>query len=177
VQLKWIEWLTSEGQGEILNYRSKILYPLVFASLFVIGSVAQAAVYDFGSTLKVSPSFTAAPNSFTQQATPVAGFEKLAFEPSINEYLPGWSGQDVMSDSKRFDFVPDQSTRKPATSLIDSSVLLPVVYIDVQGAAVADAARYQPVAVVPEPETFLMLLSGFGLLCYSARRRKTDTFD
>jgi hypothetical protein len=166
-----------EGQGEILNNGFKMLYPLVYTSLFVIGSVAHATAYDFGNKLNASPNFFAAPNSFTQQATPVYGFEKVAFEPSINQYAFNRSGGDVLPGSMRSDFVPDQNARTPATSLIDSSVLSPVVYIDVQGAAGANSAKNQPVAVVPEPETFLMLLSGFILLCFSARRRKNDTFD
>jgi len=33
------------------------------------------------------------------------------------------------------------------------------------------------VSVVPEPETYAMVLAGLGLIGFSARRRKTDTFE
>jgi hypothetical protein len=157
--------------------RSKIFYSLVMAGLLVFGSATHAAVHDFGNILKASPNYAAAQSSFTQLATNVDGFGKWTFEQSSNNNSFNRSGEGAFSGSMRSDFVPDAGVRTPATSLIDSSVLSPVVYIDVRGTDGAYSAQYQPVAAVPEPETYVMLLAGFGLLCFSARRRKNDSFD
>jgi hypothetical protein len=149
----------------------------VFTGLFVFGNVTHAAVYDFGNMLKASPNYAAAPDSFTQLATKVDGFGILAFENSINNNSFSRSGEYAYLGSMLSDAAPDMGARKPATSLIDSTVLSPVIYIDARGADGAYSAKYQPVAAVPEPETYVMLLAGFGLLCFSARRRKNDSFD
>ena len=52
------------------------------------------------------------------------------------------------------------------------------MYLHVQGIDGGYSAKYTPVvSAVPEPETYAMLLAGLGLIGFSARRRKIDTFD
>jgi len=59
------------------------------------------------------------------------------------------------------------------------------MYVHVQGIQINKycnsgdcSAKYTPVvSAVPEPETYAMLLAGLGLIGFSARRRKNNTYD
>ena len=47
-------------------------------------------------------------------------------------------------------------------------------YVHVQGGPNGGSAKYLAVSVVPEPETYAMMLAGLGLLGFTARRRKNS---
>lgn len=64
---------------------------------------------------------------------------------------------------------------KWSVSGLTSGSSLTNMYLHVQGIEGGYSAKYTPiVTAVPEPETYVMLLAGLGLIGFSARRRKLN---
>jgi len=54
--------------------------------------------------------------------------------------------------------------------------LLADMYVHVQGGPNGGSAKYTPATTVPEPGTFAMVLAGLGLIGFTVRRRKSNSF-
>ena len=144
----------------------KFIYSILFASVLVIGNVGQAVAHDSVTTLDQ----IAASKSFAQLAIPLS---VLLFENNIRASAEGLLGVDTFVGTKNVDSSLDIGLSKPITNQIDSRALQVDEVIFVHSAE----GRNMPVSSIPEPKSFPMLLSGFALLCFSARRRKNDAFD
>jgi hypothetical protein len=150
----------------------KSLYSLVVASFLVFSSGSYAAVYDFGNIYSFG--FAVTPNSFAQLATTSSSFGKWSFDRNIENNSSSRFNDVALAGSTGF--TPDLSEKISSDRFADNKLLSSVAYIDMQSKA-GDYDANIPVTDVTESNSYAVMLAGFGLLCFSARRRKSDTFD
>jgi hypothetical protein len=62
-------------------------------------------------------------------------------------------------------------------TLTSAGVSLKAQYVDANNKKMGSLISLPIISPVPEPETYAMLLAGLGLIGFSARHRKRDTFD
>lgn len=140
---------------------SKVFYSLVVAGLLAFVNVAHAAVHDFGS---FDSHFGVITSVKSTSWIGLSGLTHIDYGTAF-----GQGAGNRLSQDDRVSW--------NASGLNDGSILSNIP-VHVQGIGEGYSAKYTPiVTAVPESETYAMLLAGLGLIGFSARHRKSDTFE
>jgi hypothetical protein len=156
-----------------------MLCALAVTGLFAISSSGQAAVYDFGNLSMTSPGNSTTPNSFAQRASAGKSSDMWMSDRNISSLLISESAS-IGSAGITY----ESGALKFASGSKNDYLLASVAYNDMQrvdsgfsiNIPVKETVK-EPVTAAPESQHYAMILGGFGLLCFSARRRKSNTFD
>ena len=149
--------ILTSAELNILNARSADIISFLNGGggLYAMAESNSAAQLTTGSTLFGFLPFIVTSTQLNQSEV---GNTVTAFGASL-----GLSNSDVNGNASH--------------NIFNSAAGLNIVDLDSQSHILSIAGRAQvtPTGVVPEPETYAMLLAGLGLLGFMARRRKQDT--
>ena len=134
-------------------------YWLVMNDPYSAASIGSFRIGDF-----VSPEYNA--NWRSDGSGYLAPDNAYRFTSAFDSYVNfNWSNGLGADDDSRFFFLDTTATNYAKTAIFD---LTNMGQTHISGLF----AAYSPVAAVPEPETYAMLLAGLGFVGFMARRRK-----